>query len=204
MLENHSFKSMIMVSAWVLLMPEWLSRHNFQNSLGRRFISYSDHGISRRSLLIASVAQVELRTRRSEDIVGTKIFAADSKIKSQEPFAANQGTQIAVQHLFYNIPSQTQVLKTDSIEAKHMYDEFVRRGFITPEISFSYFLQENEIFQLPPAAWSRDWSTFWQKYNEDILTLEQTEVMHISGFVGTPTLAKKSRGPTDFCQPPIY
>ena len=101
---------------------------------------------------IASVAQVELRTRRSEDIVGTKIFAADSKIKSKEPFAANQGTQIAVQHLFYNIPARRKFLKTDSIEAKHMYDEFVRQALSHPEISFSYFLQENEIFQLPASS----------------------------------------------------
>ncbi|MBK7339509.1 MAG: DNA mismatch repair endonuclease MutL [Saprospiraceae bacterium] len=145
---------------------------------------------------IASVAQVELRTRRSEDIVGTKIFAADSKIKSQEPFAANQGTQIAVQHLFYNIPARRKFLKTDSIEAKHMYDEFVRQALSHPEISFSYFLQENEIFQLPASSLKqRLINIFGKKYNEDILTLdEQTEVMHISGFVGTPTLAKKSRG----------
>ncbi len=54
---------------------------------------------------IAAVAQVEMKTKREEDAVGTHILIEGSKVKKQEPIQCNSGTNIAVKNLFFNLPA---------------------------------------------------------------------------------------------------
>ena len=74
---------------------------------------------------IAAVSQVELRTKRAEDELGTKILISDSKIKAQEPCSCPTGTQVIVQHLFYSVPARKKFLKTDTVELRHIHDEYI-------------------------------------------------------------------------------
>lgn len=77
---------------------------------------------------IASVAQVDMRSKRHSDTIGTKIVVADSKVKSQEPCACPSGTQIQVQHLFYNVPARRKFLKSDTVELRHIHDDWPGDG----------------------------------------------------------------------------
>ncbi len=77
---------------------------------------------------IASVAQVELRTRRHASEVGTLIQAEGSKVKSQEPCQTAAGTSFAVKNLFYNVPARRNFLKANTVEFRHILDEFERSG----------------------------------------------------------------------------
>ncbi|HZF64465.1 MAG TPA: DNA mismatch repair endonuclease MutL, partial [Chitinophagaceae bacterium] len=86
---------------------------------------------------IAAVSQVELRTKRKEDEVGTCITIENSIVLKQEPVAAADGTSIAMKNLFFNIPARRNFLKSNTAEMRHIVDEFIRVAMAFPELSFS-------------------------------------------------------------------
>lgn len=145
---------------------------------------------------IAAVSQVELKTKRAEDELGTKIIIADSKLKSQEPCSSSNGTQIIVQHLFYSVPARKKFLKTDTVESRHIHDEFIQQALANPHIQYSYFNNDQEVYNLSSGSLKqRVVSIFGKKYSDEILPVEQeTDLLQIRGFVGKPEIAKKSRG----------
>ena len=55
---------------------------------------------------IVAVSQVELRTRRTEDELGTCLRLPASKCESQECIAMQPGSNFAVKNLFFNVPAR--------------------------------------------------------------------------------------------------
>lgn len=145
---------------------------------------------------IAAIAHVELKTKGAEDEVGTCIKIEGSEVSSQEACVTPQGTCISVKNLFYNIPARRNFLKSDNVETRHIIDEFQRVALAHPGISFSLTHNGNELFQLPPTNnRQRITNIFGGKTNEKLVPVEEdTEIVKISGFVGKPEFAKKSRG----------
>ncbi|HQX43595.1 MAG: DNA mismatch repair endonuclease MutL [Saprospiraceae bacterium] len=145
---------------------------------------------------IASVAQVEMKTRRHEDSIGTRIQISDSKIRLQEGCACLPGTQISVEQLFFSIPARRKFLKSDTVELRHIHDEFISQALAHPEIKWVYTQGENEMYNLPAGSLKqRILNIYGKKYVEDLIALEQdTEVVQITGFIGKPELIKKTRG----------
>lgn len=145
---------------------------------------------------IAAVAQVELKTMRSSDEIGTKIIIEGSEVKLQEPCQTTKGTSIAVKNLFFNVPARRNFLKSNQVEFRHIMDEFQRVALIHPEVSFE--LYHNDHIQL-----SLERGNFKQRivglmgnnYNERLVPVEElTEIVKISGYVCKPEFAKKTRG----------
>ncbi|HEX5625863.1 MAG TPA: DNA mismatch repair endonuclease MutL [Saprospiraceae bacterium] len=145
---------------------------------------------------IAAVAQVEMKTKPASDSIGTKISISDSRVKSQEPCACPPGTQIQVKNLFYNIPARRKFLKTDAIELRHIHDEFIYQALSFPEITFSFYHNDNLVYQLAPGNLKqRIVSIYGKKYQDHLIPVSpQTDVLEISGFIGKPELAKKAKG----------
>lgn len=145
---------------------------------------------------IAAVAQVEMRTRRYADEVGVRILTEGSRIQVQEPCQAPSGTSIAVKNLFYNVPARRQFLKSDTVELRHIVDEFQRIAIANPDIQFSLYHNENEMFHLLPGNLrQRLVGIFGAQYNNRLVPVgEETEVLKVKGFVGKPEFAKKVRG----------
>ena len=88
---------------------------------------------------IAAVAQVELKTRRKEDELGTMIQVAGSKIEKQEPVACPAGSNFLVQNLFFNVPARRKFLKSNQTELTNVVADFQRIVLVHPEISFSLY-----------------------------------------------------------------
>lgn len=145
---------------------------------------------------IAAVAQVELKTRKEEDEIGTIIKIEGSEVKLQEPAATNKGTSISVKNLFFNVPARRNFLKSNPVEMKHILDEFHRVALSFPEISFSLMQNDMEVYNLPSEKLSRRIiSLFGNTYKEQLIPIqEETEAIRIHGYVGTPSQAKKTRG----------
>ena len=101
---------------------------------------------------IASVAEVELKTRREEDELGTSLFIAASDLKSQEAANVPKGTNISVKNLFYNIPARRKFLKSDSTELRNVTNEFLRVALTRPEVAFSLSNNGNVLYDLPASA----------------------------------------------------
>ncbi|MBO6880503.1 DNA mismatch repair endonuclease MutL [Winogradskyella sp.] len=144
---------------------------------------------------IAAIAHVELKTKRAEDELGTAIEIEGSQVKSQEVSVTPTGTSVAVKNLFFNIPARRNFLKSDTVELRHITDEFHRVALAHPNIAFAFYHNGSELFHLPSENYrQRVVHIFGNKTNEKLVPVEEeTEVLKISGFVGKPEYSKKTR-----------
>ncbi len=145
---------------------------------------------------IAAIAQVELKTRKADEEVGTSIVIEASKVKSQEPVACQQGTTFIVKNLFYNIPARRHFLKSDNVEFRHILEEFQRVALVHPTIEFSLFNNDKPVFQLSKGNLrQRIVHIFGNQINEKLLPVEaKTELVSVTGYIGKPETARKTRG----------
>ncbi len=145
---------------------------------------------------IAAIAQVELRTKRIGDEIGVKIDIEASEIKSQEAFNCPEGTSISVKNLFFNVPARRNFLKSDTVELRHIIEEFQRVAIPNPQIAFSFHHNNTEIFNLPIGNLKqRLMAVFGSSYNNRLIPVEEsTGIVVIKGYVVKPDFAKKTRG----------
>lgn len=145
---------------------------------------------------IASVAQVELKTRRKEDELGTLIQIEASEVKKQEPVSMPIGTTLTVKNLFYNIPARRNFLKSNPVETRHIMDEFTRVALANPHIGLSMYNNDEEAFQLKSGTLAeRIEALFGHQTQTHLLSAEeQTTIVDLKGYIGKPEIAKKTRG----------
>jgi DNA mismatch repair protein MutL len=145
---------------------------------------------------IAAIAHVEMKTKLEDVDLGTHLKIEGSKVVYQEMAATPTGTGISVKNLFYNIPARRNFLKSDTVETRHIIDEFQRVALAHPEIAFSLHHNNNEVYRLNESNLrKRVVSIFGSKMNEKLVPIdEETEMISISGFVAKPEFAKKKRG----------
>lgn len=144
---------------------------------------------------IAAVAQVELKTVR-EGGTGTRILIENSRVVLQEPVAWQQGTSIAMKNLFFNVPARRNFLKSNPVELRHILEEFNRVAMAFPEIAFAFTHNNMLMMRLDKGSRKqRILQLLGNNYASKLTSVnEQTDYMNISGFVGKPEMAKKSRG----------
>jgi len=146
---------------------------------------------------IASIAQVETKTKRVEDELGTLLSIDGSEVMSQEPCNVSDGTSIAIKNLFYNVPARRNFLKSNASEMKHIIEEFNRIALANPEITFMLNHNESEVYHLKKSSLrQRIVDLFGKKnFNERLVPLEEdTDIVKLTGFIGKPEFAKKTRG----------
>ena len=145
---------------------------------------------------IAAIAHVELKTKQAQDDVGTTLIIEGSNVVSQEIVVTPKGTSISVKNLFFNIPARRNFLKSNTVELRHVIDEFHRVALAHPNINFAMYNNGSENFNLSASNYrQRIVNIFGNKTNEKLVPVEEyTEVLKISGFVGKPEFAKKTRG----------
>jgi len=145
---------------------------------------------------IAAVAQVELKSKKEDESIGTYIEIDNSVVKKQEPVAMERGTSIAMKNLFFNVPARRNFLKSNPSELKHIVDEFIRVSMSFPDVFFSLTSNGQEVFHLERVTLKqRIVQILGNSYQSKLVTVEeQTDYMNIYGFVGKPETAKKTRG----------
>ena len=145
---------------------------------------------------IAAVAQVELRTKQRDQDTGTLLLIEGSQITSQQPTACPDGTSISVKNLFFNVPARRNFLKSNAVEMRHILDEFQHIALANPQIGFTLFQNDLEVFNLPAGKLSqRIVSLLGNGYKEQLAACEEvTPFLSVRGFIGKPESAKKSRG----------
>jgi DNA mismatch repair protein MutL len=145
---------------------------------------------------IAAIAQVELTTRQSDSDLGTFLSIEGSKIKTQESITCKTGSSFFVKNLFFNVPARRNFLKSDTVEFKHIEEEFIRVVLAHPEIGFTFHSNDTLIYKLNEANLrKRIVDIFGRNINEKLIPInEVTDLITITGFIGKPEIAKKSRG----------
>lgn len=145
---------------------------------------------------IAGVAQVDIKTKRAEDPMGTALEISNSIVTSQLPVATNNGTNISMKNLFFNIPARRNFLKSNAAEMRHIVDEFIRVAMAFPGIFFSLTSNGQEVFHLEKGNLKqRVVQILGNHYSSKLVQVaEDTDYINIYGFVGKPETAKKTRG----------
>lgn len=145
---------------------------------------------------IAAVAQVEMKTKRQQDELGTQLQAEASEIKKQEPTATKDGTSICVKNLFYNVPARRNFLKSNPVELRHITDEFIRVALANAEIGMTMLNNDLEMYKLDGGKLSkRIVQLFGKNYQQQLIPCqEETPHVKIEGYLGKPEFSKKTRG----------
>ncbi len=145
---------------------------------------------------IAAVAQVETKTRREIDELGTQLIIEGGEVRNQDPVVCPVGTSISVKNLFYNVPARRNFLKSNQVEFRHIQDEVQRIALAHENISFFLIHNDSEIYHLKAGNLKqRIVQIFGKKLGAQIISVEEdTEIVKIKGYVGKPDAAKKSRG----------
>ena len=145
---------------------------------------------------IASISQVEMKTKRVEDDTGTLLEIWGGEEKRFEPAGVDNGTSIAVRNLFYNVPARRQFLKTDATELRHIIRVFQNSVLANTDIEFEMHADGDRIYHLPiQSLKQRVPELFGKQYRESLIPFEEkTSYVKIHGLLADPKLAKKSRG----------
>ena len=142
---------------------------------------------------IAAVAQVELRTRRPDDDLGTALCIAGSRFVSQEPVQCPIGCNFTISNLFYNVPVRRKFLKSNTTELNNIVTAFERIALVYPDISFTLYNNQTELYNLKAGGLrQRIVDVIGKKINQHLLPIDiDTTMCKISGFVGKPESARK-------------
>ncbi len=145
---------------------------------------------------VAAIADVEVRTKRMEDEVGTFIHIIGSEVKTQEPAACNNGTTTLVKNLFYNVPARRKFLKSNTAELKHIINEIQRIAIPNPDIKISFYHNQSSLYELIKTNYrKRIVDLFGKSINQSLIPVEEeTSLVKISGFTGQPKYARKTMG----------
>ncbi|MDO9038584.1 MAG: DNA mismatch repair endonuclease MutL, partial [Lutibacter sp.] len=144
---------------------------------------------------IAAIAHVELRTKQEDQQLGSCLKIEGSTLISQENISTPTGTSVAVKNLFYNIPARRNFLKSNTIETRHIVNEFQRVALAHPNIAFSFYHNENEVYNLATGNLrQRIVAILGKKTNEKLVPIHEiTDLVEIKGFVTKPEFAKRKR-----------
>ena len=142
---------------------------------------------------IAAVAQVELRTRRPDDDLGTALTITGSRFVSQEPVQCPVGCNFTISNLFYNVPVRRKFLKSNTTELNNIVTAFERIALVYPDVAFTLYNNQTELYNLKAGGLrQRIVDVIGKKINQHLLPIDiDTTMCKISGFVGKPESARK-------------
>ncbi|MDI9604384.1 MAG: DNA mismatch repair endonuclease MutL [Bacteroidota bacterium] len=144
---------------------------------------------------IAAIAQVEVKSRRAEDELGTLLVISGSKVEKQEVIACAVGTSISVKNIFYNVPARRKFLKSNETERRHILTEVERVALVHPDIEFTLVENDLETLYLPKTGLRQRIVQMEGKHvNQQLIEIEEeTTLGKIHGYVSRPEFAKKTK-----------
>jgi DNA mismatch repair protein MutL len=142
---------------------------------------------------IAAVAQVELKTRNSNDETGTLLRIEGGEVTERGRTGIPQGTTITVKNLFFNTPARRHFLKSNNTEFKHVYDVVQRIALSHPEIAIQLISDDENLLDVKASSIDeRVKDLYGERFFETLVPVhEQTEILSLSGYVGKPEFARK-------------
>lgn len=145
---------------------------------------------------ISAVSRMEIKSRTKDSELGTHLILEGNEVLSQEVCHCKSGTQFSVKDLFFNIPARRNFLKSNPVEYRHMVEEFTRLALANPTVGMSMSNDGNEVYRLPYSNFrQRIVNIYGTKYNQRLVPVEEkTDIVQITGFVGKPEFARRTRG----------
>ncbi len=149
---------------------------------------------------VVAVSQVELRTRRANDEVGTCLHISGSRVESQEPCSCPVGSSFTVSNLFFNVPARRKFLKTNATELNNILTAFERIVLVYPDIAFTLHSNGQELMNLRAGSLlQRITDVYGRRYAQELLPVQvDTALCRLTGYVAKPESARKKGAPEYF------
>lgn len=145
---------------------------------------------------ISAVAQVEMITKRRENLMGVKVCCNGGVMEEPEEIGAPDGTTILVRNLFYNTPVRKKFLRTSMTEGSYVAELMQHIAMSHPNVSISYIQNgQNRFFTSGNGDLSEIiYRIYGRDISDNMISVDvEKNGIHISGFVGKPVLARANR-----------
>ncbi len=145
---------------------------------------------------ISSVAELRIKSKTKTCKIGNEIFIKDSKVLDEKKSDIQSGTIINVKNLFFNVPARRNFLKSNNVELRHIFDEFIRCALSNHKVNFILMNEEVEVFNLKESNLKKRITEIYRKgYEKKVIQCnEGFEDINITGYIGKPENSKKTRG----------
>lgn len=144
---------------------------------------------------ITSVANIEIRSKRQQDESGWKLISEPMKPEIIEPMSLDNGTQVFVRNLFFNVPARRKFLKSNLTEFRYISDTMIRFALSNTNIRFTFYDNDSLIFDLKPQHITERISVLLgRNYNDNLIPIsDSNDFIQLTGYIGQPHLAKQSK-----------
>jgi DNA mismatch repair protein MutL len=143
-----------------------------------------------------AVAQIEIKTETVDEELGTLLKSDDQGNLIKEKGSFPKGTCVSVKNLFFNTPARRKFLKSDATELKHIIDTFNKAALSHPQVTLKFYNNDDLIFDFRGGSLDdRIKQVFADNMLDALIPVnEQTDYLSLTGFIGKPSLLKKSKG----------
>ena len=145
---------------------------------------------------IAAVCQVELITKTSEALTGSRYQIEGGMERPLEEIGAPEGTTFIARNLFYNTPARRKFLKTPMTEGSHVAELVEKIALSHPEISIRFIQNNQNKLHTSGNHNLKDiiYTVFGREIAANLLAVEaKKQDISISGFIGKPVIARGNR-----------
>ena len=142
---------------------------------------------------IAAISQVELRTRRHDDQLGTHLIINASKCESQEPDMCPAGSNFMIKNIFFNVPARRKFLKSNQVELSNIVKEFEKLALVNNTVEFTLMHNGNVMYKLMKGTFrQRIAALMGNSLDQQLLPIGiDTSLVKVEGYVGKPENARK-------------
>lgn len=142
---------------------------------------------------IAAISQVELRTRRRDEQLGTRLVINASQCESQEPDMCPVGSNFMIKNIFFNVPARRKFLKSNQVELSNIVKEFEKLALVNHEVEFTLIHNGNVMYKLLKGSFrQRIAALMGNGMDQQLLPVNiDTTLVRVQGYVGKPENARK-------------
>ena len=142
---------------------------------------------------IAAISQVELRTRRHDEQLGTRLLINASQCESQEPDMCPVGSNFMIKNIFFNVPARRKFLKSNQVELSNIVKEYEKLALINNEVEFTLIHNGTVMYKLLKGSFrQRIAALMGNSIDQQLLPVSiDTTLVKVQGYVGKPENARK-------------
>ena len=142
---------------------------------------------------IAAISQVELRTRRRDAQLGTRLVINASQCESQEPDMCPVGSNFMIKNIFFNVPARRKFLKSNQVELSNIVKEFEKLAMVNHQVEFTFMHNGNMMYKLMKGTFrQRIAALMGNSLDQQLLPLNvDTSLVKVQGYIGKPENARK-------------
>ena len=153
---------------------------------------------------IASVAKVEMITRRHDDLMGTRYVIEGGKQSSIEDIGSPEGTTIIMRDLFFNTPARRKFMKTAVTEGSYISSVVETLALSHPEVSFRLLMNGRSVLHTSGNGRVRDiiYLIYGREAADELFEVsdenrdrssdEDTD-LRVSGYAAKPVFSRGNR-----------